>query len=177
MAEARTRRIVRWPLLFDLEPVGIDYIAEAKRELSYSVDSFGDPAYLFDTFVGLVGAGRWMSYFVAAEKDPDDPEHVFETHFAFMRMRLRTLMADRPRRWIVRFESTSIPLATRMIEQFDIDPQADGKTRLSMKLFFDPHPIAAAVEGAVLPFFDRMFSRNLRRFGADGDLHRGVVPA
>jgi FAD/FMN-containing dehydrogenase len=167
--------LVRWPLVFDLEPIGVDFIAEATRHFNFSMECFADPDQLFDAMVHMDDAAEWMDQFVRMEKDEHDPEHVFDEHYTFMRLRGRTLIADRPRRWVARIEAASLPLATRLIEVVEIGRQPSGRTHLSWRISLDPHPLTMPIENGLRSIFERLFDRSLQRLAALSEQRAGIV--
>jgi hypothetical protein len=152
---------IRWPLLFDLEPVAASYAERSSRRMTFAADVHADPDRVFDAFVDLAGAERWLDYFVARTVDA---EGAFEEHFSFLRLRLRTLSRERPTRWVARVEAASLPVGTRMLETLDLTRGPRGTTNLRWRFFYDPHPATAAVEPAITRLFDAWLRGSTQHF-------------
>lgn len=167
-------RIFSWPMAFELEPVGLDFIPQAKRKLVYTVDCHAEPAFLFDAFAHMEDGREWMEQFVSMISDRRGPGAVFDETFTFMKFRARTLVFDRPNRWVARLEASSIPLATRMIEEVTFTRRDDGRTHLVWTFSLDPHPLALPFEKVITPVFDGLFSRSLARLGRFAEARAGI---
>jgi len=167
-------KVFSWPMAFELEPVGLDFIPQAKRKLVYTVDCFADPTFLFDAFAHMDEGREWMEQFVSMEADRRGPGAVFDETFTFMRFRARTLVFDRPGRWVARLEAASLPLATRMIEEVEIVRQPNGRANVCWTFSFDPHPLALPMESVLTRVFDGLFSRSLRRLGRFAESRAGI---
>ncbi len=153
-------RALRFPRVFELEPVGLEFLSAAKRKMVFTTECDGDPAFLFDAFTQMREGRSWMGGFLAMERQGDS----FDESFTFMRLRGRTLVAERPARWVARIEAASLPLATRMIEDVEIT-QEGGRTRVMWTFYFDPHPLALPFEWIVTRMFSALFARSLTRLG------------
>jgi hypothetical protein len=152
-------------MLFDLEPVGLEFIPRAKRKLVYTVDCVAEPTFLFDAFAHMDEGRAWMEQFVSMNSDGRGQGGVFDEAFTFMRFRARTLVFERPGRWVARLEAASLPLATRMIEEVDILARPNGGTNVRWIFSFDPHPLALPFESMLTGVFNGLFSRSLARLG------------
>jgi hypothetical protein len=157
--------MLRYPMLFELEPVGLEFIPMAKRELAFTVDCKAEPTFLFDAFAEMKEGREWMGGFLAMEAESRGQGELFDELFTFMRLRGRTLVFERPGRWVARIEAASLPLATRMIEDVRIERRANGVTNVSWTFHFDPHPLALPFESLVTRVFRGLFSRSLARLG------------
>lgn len=164
----------RWPLIFDFEPVGLEFAHECSRQMHFSVEAHADPGLLFDAFVELGGAAAWLDHFVCRNADPDDPDWIFEEHFRFMRLRGRTLVYDRPWRWVARVESASVPLATRMLESVELVQHPAGHSCLDWRFHFDPHPLTAPVEPWLTGAFQAWLRKSMRQFGRYVERRSGI---
>jgi hypothetical protein len=163
-----------WPLAFELEPVPEDFAPLATRRFSFAVDCHADPEQLFDRMVEMREASDWMEQFVRVERDAHDPEHLFDEHFTFMRIRVRTLRLERPLLWVARVEAASLPLATRLLERVELQRHPRGRTQLCWTMYFDPHPLAAPFENQLRPLFEGLFGRSLQRLGALSERRAGI---
>lgn len=167
-------KVFSWPMVFELEPVGLEFIPHAQRRLVYTVDCFADPAFLFDAFAHMEEGRAWMEQFVSMKADRRGQGAVFDETFTFMRFRARTLVFDRPNRWVARLEAASLPLATRMIEEVEIVRQPNGRANLCWTFYFDPHPLARPFESVLTGIFNGLFSRSLARLGPFAESHAGI---
>lgn len=163
-----------WPQPFDLEPVGLEFPPRATRRLVYTADCSADPAFLFDTFVHMDEGATWMDQFVSMTADGRGAGTRFDETFTFMTLRGRTLVYDRPRRWVARIEACSLPLATRMIEELELVRRPGGRTAMSWTFSFDPHPLARPLERVLLPAFDRLFQKGLHQLGRFAEQRAGI---
>jgi FAD/FMN-containing dehydrogenase len=175
LPEQAKRPALRWPMPFELEPVSVEFRAQAQRRLEFRLDCFSDPEFLFDSFVGMHNAHAWLDQFLGVARDDDGVGSVFEEYFTFMALRGRTLEVDPPRRWVVRLEQTSAPLACRMLEEIDIVSSSSGRSSLVWTFHFDPHPLAGYLERALIPLFSRLCSHSLERLGALAERQAGIV--
>lgn len=167
-------KIFSWPMMFELEPVGLEFIPKAQRKMVFTVDCFAEPAFLFDAFVHMKDARQWMEQFVGIESDGYGHGAVFDETFTFMKFRARTLKLDRPGHWVARLEACSLPLATRMIEEIELVRQPSGRTNLCWTFSFDPHPLALPLESVLMPRFEGLFSRSLARLGRFAESRAGI---
>ncbi len=173
-AGSRARPLARWPLLFDLEPVGMSFTTDCSRQMNFAVEAYADPEVVFDAFVELGEAAAWLGHFVARTADENDATWTFEEHFTFMRLRGRTLVYERPHRWIARIDAASIPLASRMLESVELIRQPSGATSLHWRFLFDPHPWTASIEPLVTRHFQAWLRASILRFGRFLEKRSGI---
>lgn len=174
-AAAPGRSALRWPLLFELEPVTQEFRARAQRRLEYRVDCFSCPEFLFESFVYMRNARAWLDQFLGVARDHDGLGNVFEEYFTFMTLRGRTLEIAPPGRWVARLEQTSIPLASRMLEEIDVVSNPSGRSSLLWTFHFDPHPLGGRLERVLIPVFRRFCERSIERLGRVAERQSGIV--
>jgi hypothetical protein len=167
--------VVTWPLLFDLEPVGEEFAARATRQYVFKAQGYTDPERLFDAFITMQDGSAWMEQFRCVTRAGDDPEAVFDEHFSFMRLRIRTLRSERPNCWVARVEAASLPLATRLIERIDIVRALNGESHITWTFDFDPHPLALPIEAQLRPIFEGMFRRSLQALVTWSERSMGIA--
>ena len=72
---------------------------------------------------------------------------------------------DAPRRWAFRVDRTTLPLASALLEEWTVEPAADG-SRLTWTFAVDPTPLFRAALAAQPRALGHVFDRAVRRLGA-----------
>ncbi|MGE0784546.1 MAG: neutral/alkaline non-lysosomal ceramidase N-terminal domain-containing protein [Sandaracinaceae bacterium] len=157
-------------LPFRLAPADAELVRRARSCIDLRAEMDAPPDVVFDALVGLERARRWLPMFRrVAWLNGDGAGHgaVFDEVFSFLTLRIRTLEHERGRRWVATVLGTSLPLASEMVEQVDLEPLPRGRTRFRWRIAYTPLAAVAPAEPLVRPLFESFFGaavEGLRRY-------------
>ena len=160
---ARTR--VRWPMIFELEPVDASFMDRAHNKMDVHRDYDSTPERVHSGFLGFVGDPPWSPGFVGLDwwTEPrrlDDA--VMDELYSFMAMRVHVIEHTPGARTVAYVSRWSLPLATRMVQIIETDRLPSGKTRLRYRVAYDPPRAFRHFVGPVQHGFHRWFEASLR---------------
>jgi len=150
----------RWPLLFTLRPSDPSFAERAEHVLDVHAVLRSPAEAIFDAVVDLVDAPEWLRDFVHAEWL--DETTVLET-FRFMTQRVRTLHAERGRRWIASMDAVTLPLGRELLEDLQLETLPDGRTLVRWRFFYDLEPFMRPVHVLLRREFTAMLTTSLAR--------------
>jgi hypothetical protein len=156
----------RWPLVFSLEPSDLSFAERAPFVIDTQARIRATPERVFDELVELEHGRDWIEHFIRVEWQPQRSsaeEKVFIETFSFMSLKIRTLAAERGRRWVASVDACSMPLAKRMLEVATFEPDGDRHVRFRWRIHYETHDVIRPLVPTLKPFFDRMFQRSTER--------------
>lgn len=151
----------RAPLPFGLRPSDATLLDRTPHVLEFRAVLDAPPTFAFDALVEPADAGPWMPAFWGAEHLSGVPSGrgvVFDEHFAFLRLRLRTVEHVPGARWVASIERTSLPLASEMVEVLEMAPFEDRRTVMRWRIGYVPLAAVAPLHPVVQPLFRRFFA-------------------
>lgn len=155
--------LTKWPLLFDFGPADVSlfetatHLIDARHYIPAPIEEVAHIMWFEVTPEWLVAhlGLDWLT----EENVPKDA--VVDMAFTFMTMRGRVIELEWPNRWAAHITSSSLPLATSMIEGVELTRSADGGTDVRWKIAYEVAPALSPVNAIVKPFFQWMFQRSL----------------
>jgi FAD/FMN-containing dehydrogenase len=146
----------RLPLLFPLRPSDPGFAERAEFVVDIQETVSAAPEPIFDSIVDLKDASAWLEDFVRAEwvLGPDERGHqVVDEVFRFFTQRVRTLHAERGRRWKASWEACTLPIARQLLEDLELTPLDGGRTLVRWRFYHEPF--------AAMRPLNRLFRRGL----------------
>ena len=165
----------RWPLLFKLRPSDAGFGDRAPHAIDITTTLSAPPEKVYDGIVNLAGAREWLPDFVRARwvEGPDaDGRQVVEETFRFMSQRVRTFVAEPGRHWMASIDACTLPLGRELMENLELEPLADGGTRVRWRYYYDPYPLLKPFRRLLHKEFDHMLRLSLEQL----DAHLGAQP-
>jgi len=152
------------PLWFSLDPSDPSF-AEQARFCIDNRELIEAPAHaVYDVLTTLENGQRWIPYFTGAEWLTDDEQGiggVIEATFQFMTMRARVVACKPKRSRTTSIEACTLPLASQMLEDIDITPTEDGRTRLRWRICYTPLPEVESYHALAHPLLVGFFRKTL----------------
>lgn len=172
---------LRWPLVFRLRPATEEYATRARHVFEERAVVDAPAEEVLRTYVESVEGRAWIPGFVGAfHLNGDDVRYgaVWDDHFAWGRLRVRTLVYEPGRRWIASVDAASLPLSEEMLQRVDVSERPEGGTELWIRVHYDPPPAIRPFHPLVRPLFSRLFfqpmARGLERHFGRPARHDGV---
>lgn len=83
---------------------------------------------------------------------------------------------DRPSRWVYRVDSTTIPLAKALVEEWTVEPASSG-SRVRWTFAIDPRLLFRAIGPAAATVLGRVFRKAMANLGAELSQRASREPA
>jgi hypothetical protein len=152
---------------FRTDPTDLSFVDRSPKRLSFESAIYAPAERIFDVFTSD-DVGAWLPDFESLEWTSPGPHGVGSTRI----MRLKTiavkerfLVWERGRRVTFAIEAQSVPLLTRMIEDFQLEPMGPRHTRVRYDIHYAPRLLARPIHPIARLFFGRMFREALRAIG------------
>lgn len=143
---------------FDLERRDLGFVAMAPYKLANEAVLDAPPGRVFECLIGE-GQPEWFKDFVSVRWNTPEPHGVGSTRVVRLKLIAvteRVLAFEPGKRFAFTLDRITLPLATNMLEDMQLEPAGAGKTRLRWDVHYAPslamrlvHPIGRAVFGAM----------------------------
>ncbi len=157
---------LQYPLLFRFAPAELDFGQRARETIAVEAQIAAPPEVVFAHAIRLQRARQWLRYFGHVRwltpHHEGEGATVDET-FAFMTLRVRTLLDQPGERWSSSIDACSIPLASMMLQDIHFEADGCGGTKLCWLIHYDPPLLLRPIDPLVQPFFRHMFSSSVKR--------------
>src|SRR5690348_8575982 len=128
-------------MTFTCRPVELDFIEGAPWRFENEVKLDAPPEGVFDIFADGESWPRWFNGIYRVDWTSPEPKGVGTTRT----VRLTTMTVDehflaweRGKRFAFRFVGSSLPLCRAGIEDYRLEPTADGRTRFFYGVYLEP---------------------------------------
>ncbi|HEY0096531.1 MAG TPA: SRPBCC family protein [Archangium sp.] len=161
-------RITWPPLLCGFTPATPSFAREARYEIDHSAWIPAPPDQVYDEFSNCPHGREWVDQFVRLDVlTPDAPpdQRVYDESFTFMTVRVRTLEAERGRRWLASIDRCTFPIAKKVLQVVTFEP-VDGGTNFRWRLYYTPSWIVRPFLGLMQRLFDDLFRQSTQQLAA-----------
>jgi len=165
----RPARLTWPPLLFGLGPTTPSFAKEARYKIDNSARIPAPPEQVYDEFSDCTHGREWVHQFVRLNVlTPDAPadQRIYEESFSFMSVRVRTLEAERGRRWVASIDRCTLPIARRILQEVTFEPVAGGRTDFRWRIYYTPSWIVRPFLRGAQHVFEQMFRQSTEQLAA-----------
>lgn len=155
---------------FNVKAVDATFIDRARRHFTYDFTVQGTPD---EVFVAITDPARFSSWFPDFEgarmvtAEPHGVGSVREVELKLVSVRERYLVYEPGVRFTFCVVATTLPLMTRMVEDFRLEPASDGAgTRVLWTIAYRPRTVLTPLVPVIRPVFGRMFEQATDRLKA-----------
>ncbi len=151
-----------WPLLFELQPF---HEGERLAELIENVTVIEAPIEAVYAAATRPERGtEWIAHYQGIDwlTTPHHEGSASVETFSFMSIRVRTVLAQPPHRWIASVDACSLPMVEAMGQEFRLARLPGGATELRWRIHYTPAPAFRWAHPLLRPFFLHMFWRSTR---------------
>jgi hypothetical protein len=156
------------PLLFGFTPAAPSFAREARYTIDHSAWIPAPPDQVYDEFSNCPHGREWVDQFVRLEVlTPDAPpdQRVYDESFSFMSVRVRTLEAERGKRWLASIDRCTLPIARQVLQVVTFEP-ANGGTNFRWRIYYTPSWIVRPFLGLTQRLFDGLFRQSTQQLAA-----------
>lgn len=150
---------------FKVEPSGLEFIDQAKHFFENELILDATPDEVFEVFADCDSWPKWFDDFVSAEWETEPPHGVGSERKArlkTMAARERFIAWEPGKRYSFTILALSVPLVSRMVEDYRLEPVDGGKTRLLWNVYYQPRLFIRPFNVVIRPIFKRMFKRAMK---------------
>lgn len=159
----------RWPLVFALTPSDPSFAQEARYKIDTQASIPALPEQVYDEFIGLENGFKWVKHLVRLELlTPEAPpdRRIYDETWDFMTVRIRTLEAERGRRWVASIDNSSLPFSRQMLLEATFEPLPNRSTHLRWLLYYTPSLVARPILRGLQHAFEEMFRQDTQQLAA-----------
>jgi len=162
-----TRRT--WPpLVCGFTPTTPSFAGEARFAIDHSAWIPAPPEQVYDEFSNCPHGREWVDQFVRLDVlTPDAPpdQRVYDEAFTFMSVRVRTLEAERGKRWLASIDRCTLPIAKKVLQVVTFEP-VNGGTHFRWRIYYSPSWIVRPFLGLTQRLFDGLFRQSTQQLAA-----------
>jgi polyketide cyclase/dehydrase/lipid transport protein len=159
----------KWPLVFALTPSEQSFADEAEYKIDNQALIPALPEQVYDEFIGLENGLKWVNHLVRLDQlTPGAPpdRRIYDETWSFMTVRIRTLEADRGRRWVGSIDHSSLPLSRQMLQVVTFEPLPNGCTHFHWRLYYTPSLLVRPLLRSLQRAFEQTFRQDTERLAA-----------
>lgn len=145
---------------FDLAPGDLAFVERSPHFFHNEMVVPAAPEQVFAILAATETWPQWFPDFVGTEYTSAGPVGVGATR----RVRMKILSADERflcwepgRRFSFEVYRLTLPLVRRLVEDVQLEPAGEGKTRLRWRMAYEPRPLLRLVHPLLRLVFGRMF--------------------
>lgn len=163
--------------MIELEPVGIDFCEASKNRIVNVVDLRCSTERAFDLLADAPALPEWLADCKKCEWTSAPPYGEGSTRTVYLKgltVRERFIAWERGKRIAFRAEGMTAPIATRLVEDFQLRSTGEGTCELTWTVHYAPHWLIFGIRPIVRFAFGRMFAKaaNSLRRHVDGEAPR-----
>ncbi len=132
--------------LFDLTPVALDFLEGAPQRFDFAEPVAAPPDAVFAAISADPSGWGWFPGLETGGYEGDEDPGIGTRRWVRMEgiVYRETMLAwEAPRRWTYRVDASSAPVFAALLEDWVIEPTADGTSTLRWTFAFEPRPETA----------------------------------
>jgi hypothetical protein len=156
------------PLLCGFTPATPSFAREARFKIDHGAWIPASPEQVYDEFSNCPHGREWVDQFVRLEvltPDASPDQRVYDETFTFMSVRVRTLEAERGRRWLASIDRCTLPIARQVLQVVTFEP-VDGGTNFHWRIYYTPSRVVRPILGLTQRLFDGLFRQSTEQLAA-----------
>lgn len=156
------------PLVCGFTPSSPSFEREARYKIDHSAWIPASPEQVYDEFSNCPHGRDWVDQFVRLEvltPDASPDQRVYDESFTFMSVRVRTLEAERGKRWLASIDRCTLPIARQVLQVVTFEP-VNGGTHFRWRLYYSPSWVVRPFLGLMQRLFDGMFRQSTEQLAA-----------
>ncbi|MFT7581561.1 MAG: hypothetical protein ACI9MR_003239 [Myxococcota bacterium] len=147
---------------FAIKKSDIGFVDTAKHHFTFDFQVAGPPELVFDAMTAPEHFAKWFPDYRGCRWVSEAPHgrgSQREVALKGLTVMEHVLVYDRGERFTFTLTKASVPLLSRMVEDFRLDARPDGGTRVQWTVAYQPKALLRPVHRLIRPTFGRMFEK------------------